>query len=130
MKYKIGDMVEIRSWEDMENQYGLDEDGDINCPGIFTKDMSDLCGKWVDNVGCLDGKTRSVIEQMIDMAKDGDLSILAFKKIFYGLVDVPDNEIDDEESLIVYIEGIEDLLSGYPNCEYQERVIEQYLDTV
>lgn len=82
------------------------------------------------NVGCLDGKTRSVIEQMIDMVKDGDLSILAFKKIFYGLVDVPDNEIDDEESLIVYIEGIEDLLSGYPNCEYQERVIEQYLDTV
>lgn len=50
MKYKIGDMVEIRSWEDMENQYGLDEDGDINCPGIFTKDMSELCGKLVDIV--------------------------------------------------------------------------------
>lgn len=83
-----------------------------------------------ENVGFLDGKTRSVIEQMIDMVKGGDLSILSFKKIFYGLVDVPDNEIDDEESLIVYIEGIEDLLSGHPDCDYQERMIEQYLDTV
>ena len=82
------------------------------------------------NVGCLDGKTRSVIEQMIEMVKDGDLSISSFKKIFYGLVEVPDDEIDDEESLIVYIEGIEDLLSGYPACEYQDRAIEQYLDTV
>ena len=82
------------------------------------------------NAGCLDCKTRSVIEQMIDMVKDGDLSISSFKKIFYGLVEVPEDEIDDEDALVVYIEGIEDLLSGYPACEYQERVIEQYLNTV
>ncbi len=47
MKYKIGDVVKIRSWEDMENQYGLDEDGDIACPGVFTQDMRELCGREV-----------------------------------------------------------------------------------
>ncbi len=82
------------------------------------------------NVGCLDCKTRSVIDQMIDMVKDGDLSVLSFKKIFYGLVEVPDDEIDDEDSLTIYIEGIEDFLSGYPTCDCQDQVIEQYLDAI
>lgn len=46
MKYKVGDKVRVRAWEDMENEFGLDNDGDINCPPrYFTTEMSELCGK-------------------------------------------------------------------------------------
>lgn len=45
MKFKVGDKVRIRSWEDMEKEFGVDSDGDIKCHYFFTQDMKDLCGK-------------------------------------------------------------------------------------
>lgn len=32
---KIGDKVKLRSWEDLEEEYGLDDDGDIDTPSFF-----------------------------------------------------------------------------------------------
>lgn len=37
--------VKIRDWEDMMEDFGLDEDGDIKCYGGFTKEMKQYCGK-------------------------------------------------------------------------------------
>ena len=37
--------VRIKEWADMAEQYGLDEDGDINCYCSFTTDMKEYCGK-------------------------------------------------------------------------------------
>lgn len=31
--------VKIRTWDDMEAEFGLDQEGDIKCPAIFTTDM-------------------------------------------------------------------------------------------
>lgn len=31
MNFKVGDKVRIRSWEDMEKEFGVDSDGDIKC---------------------------------------------------------------------------------------------------
>lgn len=46
MKYKEGDKVRIREWNDMAREYGVDEDGAIDCPPIFfTSDMKRYCGK-------------------------------------------------------------------------------------
>ena len=45
MKYKVGDKVKVRSWEEMEKQYGLDFDGDINISVCFVKSMREYCGK-------------------------------------------------------------------------------------
>jgi hypothetical protein len=45
MKYKVGDKVIIRSWEDMEKQFGLDRDGDIKTEACFLKQMRKHCGK-------------------------------------------------------------------------------------
>ena len=37
MKYKIGDKVKIKTWGELEKEYGLNEDEDINCKYGFTK---------------------------------------------------------------------------------------------
>ena len=49
MKRQIGDRVRIRTWEEMEEQFGLDEDGFIptgneECPTFFAPGMKDFCG--------------------------------------------------------------------------------------
>lgn len=44
-KFKVGDRVRIRQWADMEKEFGLDKDGDIMPPCIFTKVMKHLCGR-------------------------------------------------------------------------------------
>ena len=42
---KIGQKVRVKSWERMEREYGLDEDGNIITPATFTESMSKFCGK-------------------------------------------------------------------------------------
>lgn len=41
----VGDVVVIRSWEDMKAEFGLTRSGNILCEFIFTKDMRYLCGR-------------------------------------------------------------------------------------
>ena len=45
MKYKIGDKVRVRQWDEMKKEFGLDPWGDIKCDHIFVKDMREYCGK-------------------------------------------------------------------------------------
>ncbi len=44
-KYKVGDKITIRQWEDMEKDFGLTSYGAIRTPLYFTKGMKFLCGK-------------------------------------------------------------------------------------
>lgn len=44
MKFKVGDKARIRSWENMEKEFGLNLWGDINCPVLFVKGMKKYCG--------------------------------------------------------------------------------------
>lgn len=45
MKYKVGDKVTIRSWDDMKKEYGTDSAGDIKVPCIFNSEMKEYCGR-------------------------------------------------------------------------------------
>ena len=48
MKYKVGDKVKIRKWDDMVSEFDVDASGDIELPGIFfTNEMKEFCGKIV-----------------------------------------------------------------------------------
>lgn len=42
-KFKIGDRVQFKTWEEMEEEFGLDVDGDINCGFCFSTIMKPLC---------------------------------------------------------------------------------------
>ena len=51
MKYKVGDRVRVRDWDDMKKEYGLDRDGDINIRPCFATGMKKFCGKIVTITG-------------------------------------------------------------------------------
>ena len=44
-KFKIGDRVIVRQWEDMKKEFGLLHSGSINVLFGFTKKMRAVCGK-------------------------------------------------------------------------------------
>lgn len=44
-KFKVGDRVRIRQWDDMEKEFGLNSCGSINCKYGFTVSMKKLCGQ-------------------------------------------------------------------------------------
>lgn len=48
MKYKVGDKIKIREWDDMENEFGLDIDCDIKTIPYFTRPMKEYCGKTLE----------------------------------------------------------------------------------
>lgn len=44
-EFHIGDVVRIRDWEDMEQEFGLNEYGNIACRFSFTDKMGSYCGE-------------------------------------------------------------------------------------
>lgn len=45
MEFKVGDRVRIKTWEQMEKEFGKDSCGGIDCMPRFIEDMKYLCGK-------------------------------------------------------------------------------------
>lgn len=40
--------VRIKEWYELEEEFGIDEDGDINCNCSFTTGMKECCGKIIE----------------------------------------------------------------------------------
>lgn len=53
-KFKVGQIVKVREWGDMEKEYGLNKGGNIKARKIFVTDMVKFCG------GCV--KIESIID--------------------------------------------------------------------
>ena len=45
MKYKVGDKVRIKTWEEMEKEFGVDRAGDIKITPSFLADMNEYTGE-------------------------------------------------------------------------------------
>lgn len=43
--YKVGDKVKIRQWDDMEKEFWLDTNGNIDCREDFVSQMKEFCWK-------------------------------------------------------------------------------------
>ena len=65
-EFKVGDRVQFKSWEEMEKEFGLDDDGDIDIFPAFTKGMKYLCGTYA---------TIKDIDYYLDRVKLTDFSI-------------------------------------------------------
>lgn len=44
-KYQVGDILRIRQWDDMANEYGCTPYGSIHCNFMFTREMRCMCGE-------------------------------------------------------------------------------------
>lgn len=44
-RIRVGDRVKIRQWNDMQDEYGLNDYGGIACELSFIPSMKSLCGK-------------------------------------------------------------------------------------
>ena len=47
-EFYVGQLVQFKTWDEMEREFELDEDGDANCKLHFTKRMKPLCGKFAE----------------------------------------------------------------------------------
>ena len=45
MVVHVGDKVRIRAWDDMVEEFGLDDDDEIPCRATFIEDMREYCGR-------------------------------------------------------------------------------------
>lgn len=66
--FQVGDVVRVRSWDDMKDEFGLDADGNINCRFGFTRVMQKMCGKLyhvskVEQSGLGEKRTRVYLEE-------------------------------------------------------------------
>ncbi len=60
-KFKVGDIVRVRQWDDMKEEFGIDEYGGITCNKVhFVDGMRKLCGK------------KAVVSDIIDYRIDLD----------------------------------------------------------
>lgn len=49
-KFKVGELVRIRQWDDMEKEFGTNDIGDILCENGFIEEMYPLCGLYAEIV--------------------------------------------------------------------------------
>lgn len=92
MRYDFspGDRVVFRSWEDMEEEYGLDDHDCIQCKFDFVPDMRFLCGSeytisWVDE----DGEVR-----LEDFDHPYTISTDMIEPLYVDQDDLPDVSMD------------------------------------
>lgn len=89
---QIGDFVRIRYWEDMEKEFGIDEDGNIPCRFSFTEFMKDLCGNEfrIDDIRgdkyCLSpGLSLSISLDMIEPIPDDEIDGTCIDNFLNGI---------------------------------------------
>ena len=66
-KFKVGDRVKIKSWKEMEKEFGVDSHGDIKAQYYFTKNMQKFCNTYA-TIKKIDDKGVCLLE---DFSKKG-----------------------------------------------------------
>lgn len=81
MKYKVGDKVRVKSWEQLSAQYPQDYVGNLICgDDLFTSAMREYCGKTLTIVDGRHG--RYVVEETVfyvftdEMIEDGENDVV------------------------------------------------------
>ena len=69
--FQTGDRVRVRSWEDMEQEYGLIYDNAIDVPFGFTNSMRPYCGKEFVVTGVTDPSDHGWIQEIYGIGGTG-----------------------------------------------------------
>lgn len=81
-KFKVGELVRIRQWEDMEKEFGLTMLGSIKCRCCFADGMKPLCGKYAEIKDLLlDGIVHLRFFNCDDMVDSWNYSIDMIEKV-------------------------------------------------
>ena len=117
MKFKVGDRVKVRSWDAMEEEFGLD-DGNINNTGYcFTEGMTKYCGNYVTIDSC-SNDCYTIKEDNHNWSWTDDMFEEKEDKLFG--VEVVYNVNEDKRTVACYFKC--------PVCMKQEDVWEDIID--
>lgn len=106
-QFKIGDKVRLRSWEDLEEEYGLDDDGDIGTPSYFlSSDVYEICKEHTLTVEQVDTD-----ETVRVKGKDGSVCWIPCYALVKAEVGTADAQEHYKESAMQPIEVMQTLLS-------------------
>lgn len=86
-QFKVGDRVRFKTWEQMEKEFGLDENGDIRTIARFSKLRKHLCGTFAT----IDSLTGSYVGLRVFSAQEEDhylctLDMIEPSPYFHGKV--------------------------------------------
>ena len=102
--FKKDDIVVIRDWDDMADEYGCTRTGSINCAFSFTPLMKHMCGKIAIIKGT--GVGKEVYLDFVDKEPGEDYSwAFSTDMIRHYYKDDKDDYIPNEDSLIEFIMG-------------------------
>lgn len=57
-KFKVGELVRIRQWDDMAKEFGTTGSGSVACKFCFAEGMKPLCGKYAEIVSLDDSSVK------------------------------------------------------------------------
>ena len=80
-KFKVGELVRIRQWDDMEKEFGVDSMGDINSLVAFVTSMKPLCGKYAEIVRLNGSLVELKFFNCDDLSKDWGYSTDMIEKV-------------------------------------------------
>lgn len=117
MKFKVGDIVKVRSWDAMEEEFGLDDGNINNTDYCFTEGMTKYCGNYVIIDSCSDD-CYTIKEDNHNWSWTDDMFEEKEDKLFG--VDVVYNVNEDKRTVACYFKC--------PVCMKQEDVWEDIID--
>ena len=129
---KEGNIIKIRQWDDMEEEYGLVGIGSINCECTFTNNMRSLCGseikineKMVEDFKkysyfLTDSKAYSISTDMIEYIKTTDDIVI--DKITFISDDKKEEIIKRLEKVLNFDKKIYDKMASIPLVYFTKTV--------
>lgn len=109
MEFKVGDRVRIKSWEQMEKEFGKNSCEEINCNPTFIECMSYLCGRTASIV-----KINGEAVKLTDWSDSEDTARWSFSTDMIELVDTSKFTKSDlqEGDIVTDREGCKSLYSN------------------
>lgn len=95
MKFKVGDRVQFKSWEEMEKEFGLDTYGNIRCASSFTPVMKYLCNTSHTIASIYNYEGRNYINFIDNTANYWTITSDMIKKVSYDSKKVKVDKHDD-----------------------------------